>query len=166
MIVLGVDPSTKTGIAAADHYGSVIYTATLSTKEKGIRRAGILGGKLARLLEEFEPDLVVFEGYGYANTHSLVTLAEIGTVLRYFTLQAEIEYIVVAPPTLKKFITGKGNAKKDHMMLEVFKRFGFDAPNNDVADAVGLAMYGLALNGHLTLPKSHMDALRKHEIGG
>lgn len=44
-------------------------------------------------------------------------------------------------------MAGKGNAKKDMMILEVYKKWGFSAPTNDIADAVGLGMFGLCCGG-------------------
>ena len=53
----------------------------------------------------------------------------------------------VAPTALKKFVTGKGNAPKDAMMMHAFKRWGFTAATNHQADAFGLAMIAAALAG-------------------
>jgi crossover junction endodeoxyribonuclease RuvC len=51
-------------------------------------------------------------------------------------------YLMVAPTALKKFITGKGNAKKELMLMKIFKRYGLEFENNNLADAYALARYG------------------------
>ena len=50
---------------------------------------------------------------------------------------------VVAPSTLKKYATGKGNASKDEVIAGVVRRYPqADVTNNNVADAVVLAAIG------------------------
>ena len=57
---------------------------------------------------------------------------------------------MVAPQALKKFVTGKGNVKKDQMKLAVFKRWGVEFPTTDETDAYALAQWGQArLRGEL-----------------
>lgn len=164
MISLGVDPSTKTGVAVVNG-GKVLHTSRIEAKGlTGLHRAGHIAAQLMSVIERNRPDLVVFEGYGYANTHTLVTLVEIGTVLRYFVTQSGLEYVDVPPTSLKKFVTGKGNAKKETMILETYKRFDVEVATNDEADAIGLAMFGQALLGKVMLPKSHMEAVDKLAI--
>ncbi len=111
--------------------------------------------------------LVVFEGYGYGakNSHSHA-LGELGGVLKLALLDAGLEAAVVPPSVLKKFVTGKGNAPKDQVAKELFKRFGVDTLNNNEADAAGLAIIGLGLRGALAngaLPKAHLAALKEAE---
>jgi len=50
-------------------------------------------------------------------------------------------YIITTPTTLKKFITGKGNAKKELMLLKVYKKWGKEFDNNNICDAYSLAEY-------------------------
>ena len=45
----------------------------------------------------------------------------------------------VPPTSLKKFVTGRGNAKKQEMLLEVYKRWGVELRDDNAADAFGLA---------------------------
>lgn len=74
---------------------------------------------------------------------------------------------MVPPTTLKKFVTGKGNAEKSLMIREVYKRWGFDAADDNQADAVGLLQVGRAVIGELTdLTKPQLEvvaALRKQK---
>ncbi|WP_330481350.1 hypothetical protein [Streptomyces sp. NBC_00724] len=55
----------------------------------------------------------------------------------------------VAPPSVKKFVTGSGRADKDKMMLAVYMRWQFEAPNHDVADAYTLARIAAHLDPEL-----------------
>lgn len=56
-------------------------------------------------------------------------------------------FALVGNSQLKKFVTGTGKGEKDHMILEVYKRWGITAATNDEADAIGLLHVGMALNG-------------------
>ena len=143
---MGIDPSTKTGCVLCtkkptglhvEDHGEIEYKG-----QKGMQRVQSIGQRMAKFLDVWEPQVVVMEGYGYANMHSLVTLVEIGTMIRLCIVERRIPLCVVAPNTLKKWVTGKGNAKKDVMMLETYKRWNFEGTDNEV-DAFGLAALGL-----------------------
>jgi len=97
-------------------------------------------------------DIAVIENlaFGVKNATSLTQLA----ALNYFTrellaydsgLGYHVPFILVAPTSLKKFITGSGIAKKDVMMMETYKRYGVTLLNDNECDAYGLAQIGLAL---------------------
>lgn len=45
----------------------------------------------------------------------------------------------VPPMTLKKYAAGKGNAKKQEMLLQIYKRWGIEFTDDNAADAYGLA---------------------------
>lgn len=45
----------------------------------------------------------------------------------------------VPPMTLKKYATGKGTAKKQEMLLQIYKRWGVEFTDDNAADAYALA---------------------------
>lgn len=98
--------------------------------------------------EEHRQTLVVFEGLSYgSNDPSAQERAGLAYLLRHALYTRGVPYILVPPTTLKKFVTGKGNAEKSLMLLEVYKRFGITAANDNEADAVGLYHVGMAYAG-------------------
>lgn len=137
--VLGLDVSTKTGWVAIDAMGSVECGEKQFKSLKGIARVDAFLGFTVELCETYAPVTVYIEGYGYANKHSLVTLVEIGTAIRLALHSEGITPVEVAPNVLKKYATGKGNAQKDQIMLAVYKKWGFEAETNNIADAFVLA---------------------------
>jgi len=151
MIVVGIDPSTKTGLAAVNGKGKVVASKEIvysPSKTKGVIRATDIAQEVIDFCDKHKPKLVVIEGYAFGNKFTLVTMVEIGTMIRY-KLQGgsqikSYHWIELQPTALKKFVTGKGNSKKDMMMKEVYKKWGFEGTDNE-CDAVGLAMYGLSL---------------------
>lgn len=168
IISIGIDPSTKTGIAVLQfdktlgNYEPLLKDVFKSPKDgSGILRADVIAVRIYDLVRDCKlkygsDPIVVIEGYGFGQASSIRILVEIGTMIRFRLHDLGISYIEVAPTALKKFVTGKGNAKKELMLLEVYKRWGIDCETNDEADAVGLGMYGLAVNGLITVPKIHL----------
>lgn len=156
MRVLGIDPSTRTGycVLSSDN-GSVEVEAhgeIHHAKAKGIERVQLIGQDISEILARRLPNIVVIEGYGFANKHTLVTLVEIGTVIRLRLTELGFAWGTCAPTQLKKFATGKGNANKQKVMLEVFKHWAFEGTDNEV-DAFVLAAIALYAADPTLTPK-------------
>lgn len=97
---------------------------------------------------------VGMEGYSYGsqNTHAHA-LGEIGGITklvlakRFGATHPALQSLSIPPSTLKKFVTGKGNAPKDMMRLEVFKRWGLSFSTTDMTDAYALARAAQVIYG-------------------
>ena len=166
---LGIDISTQTGVVLIDEPEGAVFSWELTdTKHKGLTRAIHIAEQLAGILPVAEADVVVIEGYGYANTNTLALLVEIGTLCRYTVFEGVAPWVpvfVMAPTSLKKFITGKGNVKKDQMRLSVYKRWGFENESDNIVDAYALAQAGLAkLAEGMGVTKREQEALDKMSL--
>lgn len=144
-LILGLDISTKCGVALVDERGVHSATQFEFKKETGLERAGCIAHAVLNvaLRHKEELDMIVIEGFGYANSNSLVTLVEIATVVKYFLMQEGFKLLIVPPTSVKKHLTGKGVSPKGMMLLEVFKQYGYSASTDNIADAVALGMFGL-----------------------
>ena len=171
MLFTGLDISTKTGYAMVglfDKKLEVVETAEYTAQRDAgnIARGDAIWSQVMAPIISAKPNVIMIEGYGYGNAHTLVTLVEIGTIIRHGLYMHGINYNDVPPTSLKKFVTGKGNAPKDMMMKEIYKRWGFEGTDNQ-CDAVGLAMFAAALYDLVDLPKQHLQAVtdwrKKHE---
>jgi crossover junction endodeoxyribonuclease RuvC len=89
--------------------------------------------------------LVIVEGFAFARPNQAHQLGGLGYVVRHALWKAQMPWVDVAPAALKKYVTGRGNAQKDAVMRDVYKRWGFEAKDNNVADAFGLWKIGCAL---------------------
>lgn len=167
--ILGLDVSTKTGAVMFSRHGEVVVQKELVLKplqnDKLVHRmyrAVELFHSVRDLVVIERPGLVVFEGYGYANAHTLALLVELGSMARHACIYSKVPYIDVAPPTLKKFVTGTGNAKKDQMRLAVYKKWKFEHDSDNVVDAYALARLGQGYAG-IVPPgnKAEKEALKK-----
>jgi crossover junction endodeoxyribonuclease RuvC len=89
--------------------------------------------------------LVAMESYAHAAKFGRELAGELGGHIKWLLWRAGYTVVLVPPSTLKLFVTGKGNAAKDQVMMAVLKRWGFESPNNDVADSYGLARFAQSL---------------------
>jgi crossover junction endodeoxyribonuclease RuvC len=108
-----------------------------------------------------ECDRVLIEGYAFsAHMAYSRAIAELGGIVRYHLAELGQKPIEVAPASLKKFLTGKGNADKNIVLLDVFKRYGLELRNDNLADAFGLAKIGQFWDGSDDLPAFQLEALQ------
>lgn len=159
--VIGLDLSlTAAGIAHPDGTAETLHTGT----HRGMSRLSLIWGRINRALDEAEPspDLVVIEGYSYGSQgRALVSLGELGGLVRYMLWSEGWRYIEVSPGTLKKYATGKGDAGKNAMLIAARDRLGYGGEDNDEADALWLRAAGHQVLGDplVTMPKANCAAL-------
>lgn len=152
---IGIDLSlTCTGIVVLEN-GNMSLKETIKTKPNGptptaeIERLHEIIEGIEGHLGEFMPTIAVIEGIAFMarNTSSLAQLAALNYMTRSLVYNYKIPFVIVAPTSLKKFITGSGVAEKGVLMMEVYKRYGVTISDNNVCDAYSLAQVGLALKG-------------------
>lgn len=138
MIVMGADPSTKTGVVALFPSGEV-SSWVLTSQHKGIARVQDLKTQFESLLTQINPQALCIEGYAFANRFTLALLVEINCAMRLAAYTRGITCYIAPPSVVKKFATDKGNAKKDAIAVAVKNRWGFEAPSDDICDAFVMA---------------------------
>lgn len=154
-IVIGIDPSTSTGVIVLQGT-KVLAQATIHFPDlKGIARVRKIGMALQQLLWPFLVDgdrpTVFMEGYAYGNSFSLATLVEVGTAIRLQLEHLGLEWFTVSPTMLKKWTTGTSKKVDKKVMARFAKsRWGFEPTRekgkkaDDVVDAYALARMGQA----------------------
>lgn len=85
---------------------------------------------------------IAMEGTVLASQAALV-LGELSATVRltifdYFDDERRFP-LKVPPMTLKKYAAGKGNAKKQEMLLQIYKRWGIEFNDDNAADSYALA---------------------------
>lgn len=157
-IAVGIDPSIhNTGVVVLGESGSKLPPECLlesiiqHKKLLGIPRLMAICHDVMYIVHSFNPQAIVIEGYSLnmKNATSVIPLVELGSMLRFMMHLDGLEWYAPKAPTLKKFVTGKGNSPKDHVMMHVLKRWGHTSKSNDTADAYGLACMGLLIEGAL-----------------
>lgn len=148
-VVVGIDQSysgfgltvlTTTGPAL--HF-SWLYKGQGSGVERLVDIQSWLGSVIAKISNDgHEVKAVAHEGYAPGAKFGREIAGELGAVVKmtlHFTLPFTPVYSV--PPTrLKKYVTGKGTAvAKNQMLLQVYKKWGVEFHDDNLADSYGLA---------------------------
>ena len=142
MNVIGIDPSlTATGYAIFidDKYreSGVIKPDIKKTVEERIEH---VRDAIERKINYYKLKTVAIEGYSYGSKgRATFTSGELGGVLRNYFHRNNIEFTVFPPTVIKLFVTGKGNAKKDLMIMKTYKKWGIEFDNSDECDAYCIA---------------------------
>jgi crossover junction endodeoxyribonuclease RuvC len=152
--VIGIDVSTHTGFVvigklpkALDVIPEEFQFVSASTSQERAARLLDVFKLMTDRLKIYKPQFVVIEGYSFASKFNNAAQVELGTAARLACVSLGIRMIEVPPPSLKKFITGIGKGDKNQILLHVYKKWGFEASNDNVADAYGLARMGACLAG-------------------
>lgn len=160
LITLGLDLSlTHTGYVVLQEEGEVISSGVIKSKPSGdtptdeLRRILEIVAKLEEIIDEnlFDRslDLVMIENLAFMakNTTALTQLSGLNYFVRGLLFKKNVPFVLVAPTSLKKFVTGSGKGDKDKMMMSIFKDYGFEGLDDNEADAFALAACGLFLLG-------------------
>lgn len=161
MSVMGIDPSLESCGFVVFNRGGMTHTQAVKSKLRGPARLNEIRDALDFLLMRDRPKLVCIEGYSFGSVDRAHAMGELGGTLRLRLWERQFSYIEVAPTRVKKFATGNGQAKKDHMLLAVYKRWGVEMQTNDEADAYVLARIALALTeGDDTLTEFQREVIK------
>jgi crossover junction endodeoxyribonuclease RuvC len=147
MKIIGIDPSlTNTGLVIIEDnkFKAInIKTKPTNTVIEELKRLLTIrdGFKLDGV------DIAVMEGvaFGIRKTSALSQLSALNYLIRERLYREKVPFIIVPPTVLKKFITSRGNAKKEEMLLETYKRYEVSFNDNNTCDAYGLAKIGEAV---------------------
>lgn len=157
---VGIDPSTKTGMVVIQHDGS-IWTKEITShiKVDPQRYMDIAYEVVDNLAKD---DVITIEGFSYGSKgRGVSTQYGIGWLIRAELIRNGYTYTEVSPSAVKKFATGKGNEKKENMVLPIYKHWGFEHPSDNVRDAYVLSQIAKGMNGISKLTKYQMDVLDK-----
>jgi len=167
-IVIGIDPSyTGCGLIVLDtDTGELKHKEVITTnsKDSEIKRVRQIWTKIAVFLNTKEPvDVVSLEGLAFDKGEKAHQMGYLHYRLREYleSYKPKPTIIIPTPNQLKKFITGKGQVKKELILLNVYKRWGVEFDNNNLADAYGLAQLGRAfINKDIKLTSYQQEAIK------
>jgi len=135
------------------------FTLYPSLKNKNyinnIDRYQILANWAVKILIENKIDTIFLEGYSMGSRAGLAfNIGEATSLLKYFCFQNKIDVFPVPPTTVKKFATGKGNAKKEQMETAFIEQTKINlrshliqtekqlSPSSDIIDSYYIFQYG------------------------
>ncbi len=108
---------------------------------------------------------IAMEGTVLAS-HAALVLGELSATVRLtiydYWKDNSLQFPLMVPPmTLKKFTAGKGNAKKQEMLLQIYKRWNVEFNNDNAADAYALARLGAGIYHDKGLNSVEDDVIQK-----
>ena len=163
--VVGLDLSlTASGVASSRGWTETVFStgkadATLAQRRERLVAISTVVHGLAH-----HSDLVVIEAPAFSRTTGhMHDRSGLWWAVVHGLMSRDIPVVEVTATTLKKYATGKGNATKPDMRVELYRRAGVDLRDDNQVDAVWLAHLGCHLLGRplLNLPQTHLVALDK-----
>jgi crossover junction endodeoxyribonuclease RuvC len=167
---MGIDPSlTGTGLVLINEDYSIRDMIKLFTPALGVERLFHLQNKLLEVLDKYTTiRQICVEGPALRETGRIFDLGQWAGILYLELYKRGIHFTVVAPLQLKKYVSAIGkNQGKQVVILDVFKNFGEEIRDNDLADAYVLAriahdFYGLCNEAELkNIKKYQLEVLNK-----
>lgn len=162
MRIVALDPSlTATGVAdSADPEHPFVLSPPSGAR--GPERLFWIQKQVDRVTRG--ADLVAVEGYAHGAKYQAHQMGELGGVIRLTLWCRNTPYVDVPPPVRMKVATGKGQAKKEHVLAEAIQRLGYAGHDNNEADALWIlqaALQHYQLPGAVPLPAKHLEPLAK-----
>lgn len=165
MKILALDLSlTATGYAGGAAVRPGVLTPPKDAARGPARLAWIRDSVLVLAAHGDSADLVCMEGYSFGQARGssqMHSTGELGGVVRLALWEHRIPYVEIAPGTLKRYATGRGNAPKDEVLVAAVRRLRYDGSDHNVADAMWLLAMALDHYGAppVQMPAAHRQAL-------
>lgn len=155
LVIMGLDVSlSNTGVSVI-HAGRVrTFAIGKGTEVSSLERLAFYQQEVTDLLERYEPDVVMIEGYSFGSKFSRPhSIGELGGVLK-LAIRAwgnarhlSPAVYIVPPTTLKKAVLSIGKGDKKAVKAGMLQITGLTFPDDDQCDATALALAGLVVAG-------------------
>ena len=161
---LGIDQSLRSsGVVVVSESQDLIYRGTVTPgKLTGAPRLACIRDAICSVLAS-TPSVcyAALEGYSIESTNRSFDLGELGGLVRLVLHDAGIPFVVVAPKSLKLFVSGDGSATKELMREAVLKKWGIDFDQDDECDAFGLAQVARSFHSNTGTTRAELEVLKK-----
>lgn len=171
-IILGIDPGTQFmgyGIILIQNrnmtllqYG-VINLTKYSTHELKLKK---IFERITSIINEFSPDEMALEAPFYGkNVQSMLKLGRAQGVAMAAALMKEIPIVEYSPKSVKKSVTGNGNASKEQVAAMLKNMLRLDALPTyfDATDALGVAVCHYLQNRLGSITDNDNSAATRHK---
>lgn len=135
MKILALDIATKTGWC--NDTSSGVWDFSVKRGESIGMRLIRFRAKVQEMINLERPDVIVYELPAGLFKASIMVASEMIGVLKTLCEDNNIEYAHESATEIKKFATGKGNAKKE-AMIQAAKDLGIQVIDDNHADAIHL----------------------------
>lgn len=153
MIVLALDPATRTGWAICrvserniELIDSGFWCLAAKKKQNVSMRFLNLKRKLDVLSESHgTPDVIVYENPGNLHGHARKILPGLQAIIETWCLEQGVQFYVVRPTEVKRYATGSGSAEKDRMLKAAREKWpSIEIAEHDHADALWILDFFLS----------------------
>ena len=141
-VVIGIDQSyTGFAITALGEDGH--YTQVRPLPGSGVERLFAAQTFVHNFLAYFPKVIAVgMEGYANGAKFGREIAGELSAAVRMGLYEDGFKDVqIVQPSVVKKYATGKGNAKKNEVLLHVYKKWGVEFDDDNAADSYVIARY-------------------------
>ena len=165
LLFAGLDLSlTASGVVILDSAGGLVARHVVKPTTRGVQRLKDIQIAFRKIISSHAISHAYIEGYAMGvDPMASLKIAEAGGVIRVLLHDAQIPFIdTIKPSQVKKFATGAGGGaagSKDQVTMFVYKDWGFQAADNNEADAYVLARIGMALHGYGELDKTKKEVI-------
>lgn len=131
--ILALDIATKTGWKTRTASG--VWDLKVNRGESEGMRVVRFYSKVKELILLEDIDIVAYERAGGMFKGAIIVESEMIGALKLFCTENNIDLACYSATEIKKFATGKGNAKKE-AMIEAAKELGYNPKDDNEADAI------------------------------
>jgi len=151
MNILGIDPSLNaTGVVILNFIDDnekdfeIVKSDLIKCTPKmgDLGRLSFINDQIINIISDNEIENIAMEGLSFgARGRAMLQLAGLNYILQLSFKKLDVNYEIIPPTVMKKFVVGKGNAPKDQVMLKAFRKWKVDFDDNNICDAFCHAMY-------------------------
>ena len=148
--IIGLDLSlTCTGVCILRPDGTRRLEAWKTKKLRGHERMAYILDALEAMVFDVRHShgigRIIIEGPSYGSQgQGHFDIGGLTWLVKHRLWTLDLDYTDVPPSTLKKFATGRGNAKKSEMLATAIRKYGYEGHDDNEADALLLALWGAA----------------------
>ena len=157
--VAGIDLSySGTGVIVIDESGKTLVRETIETTTamQGRQRLTKIGDTVVCLIKPFDPLIIVKEGPAHNARFGVHLAGQVHGAVDYAMEKAGMPVpLAAAPPTLKKFATGRGQGEKGDIKLWIFDKWHEKFSDNNQSDAYVLARIAGVMAGFFPMTSRH-----------
>lgn len=149
MIILGIDPGsliTGYGIISLENRNyKLLDVGVIKTKssQQMPERINLIYSQLVKIIRKYKPEEVAIETAFYGkNVQSTLRIGEVRGALLLASAQNKLPLFEYSPRSIKKAVTGSGNASKHQIQFFIVKTFALKSLPKyfDSTDALAIAL--------------------------
>lgn len=132
--LLAIDQASNCGWCTA-HASGVWNFNTRKDESAGMKLLRFRA-KLKEVCELEQINLIAYERVAGFHKNAIIHASKMVAIIEAFCEENNIDYKAVSATEVKKFATGKGNAKKDDMIASAKLKLGYTGNDDNEADAI------------------------------